>query len=92
MIMLKEQAPPDQGPQLKPMQIAGVAGNVIAGSLRKRDVAIIYRPLTQFQEDLFGFPGTLAGASCVLIAVGAFAWLPARRAIRVDPTVVLKAK
>jgi len=36
-------------------------------------------------------PLTIAGASAVLVAVGAFAaWLPARRAARLDPVTVLR--
>jgi hypothetical protein len=57
MIVLKNPASSEKAPAPKRMEIVGVVGDIVSGSLREGDTPVVYRPLAQFEEDIFGFPG-----------------------------------
>lgn len=75
------------------MIIRQAAALGIAGAVLGLGLAIAIRRLTaETIQDLSMFPGVVGATAALLIAVALLAaWLPARRAAKIEPTVALRA-
>jgi predicted permease len=76
MIVLKAPTSSEKAPAPRRMAIVGVVSDIVSGSLREGNLPVLYRPIAQFEENVFGFPGIEMAKQPVSLTARAVAGSP----------------